>query len=405
MRLSVYDLILRDATIVTPEGREVADVAIQDGQIRYVGPRPPKRRTKREISAIGRFLMPGVIDTGVQFEPNGDPTLWERESRAAVTGGVTTVLALPGGDQPVIDRASARQRIERVGGHSWVDFGLWGAATSDNVDELAAAATEGLVQGTLAHIGDGAGLSLPSTKVQAHLNSPGALGVQLEAILDRKDEIEGLINASRARDRYLHMVHLSTAEELQYLDPVRGETQLTASVTPHHLFLSVDEATSRVQTSPPVRPEHDRRTLWTAVKRGRLDCLASDHHPHGADAAGTGVPGSELLFPLLLSAVKYGRLNLELLVALCAERPARIFGLDRKGQVEKGYDADLILFSEGEISRVDSKSLLSTAGWSPYDAREVAPKPDLVIVGGQVVASRGEIVADGPCGAWVGARS
>jgi len=156
-RDAVYDLILRDATIVTSAGREVADVAIQDGKIRYVGPRPPKRRTKDEISAIGRFLMPGVIDTGVQFEPNGDPTLWERESRAAVSGGVTTVLALPGGDQPVIDRESAKKRIDRVSASSWVDFGLWGAATTDNVDEIAAAVTEGLIPVSYTH------LTLPTT--------------------------------------------------------------------------------------------------------------------------------------------------------------------------------------------------------------------------------------------------
>ncbi|MFK7930216.1 MAG: dihydroorotase family protein [Myxococcota bacterium] len=400
----MYDLILRDATIVTSAGREVADVAIQDGKIRYVGPRPPKRRTKHEISAIGRFLMPGVIDTGVQFEPNGDPTLWERESRAAVSGGVTTVLALPGGDQPVIDRASAKSRIDRVSANTWVDFGLWGAATTDNVDEIAAAVTDGLVQGTLAHVCDSGPLSVPASKVQAHLNSPGALGVQLEAILDRKTDIEALIDASRSRERYLHMVNLSTAEELQYLDPVRGETPLTASVTPHHLFLSEDEGAEGVQTTPPVRREPARRTLWTAVKRGRLDCLASDHHPHGADAPSGGVPGSELLFPLLLSAVKYGRLNLELLVALCAERPASIFGLDTKGYIEKGYDADLVLFSEGEIERVDSQELLSTAGWSPYHTREAAPKPDLVIVAGNVVAAKGKIIADAPSGAWLGSR-
>lgn len=398
----MYDLILRDATIVTPRGREVADVAIQNGRISYVGPRPPKRRTRAEISAIGRFLMPGVIDTAVQFEPNGDPTLWERESKAAVSGGVTTVIALPGGDQPVVDGASARQRIDRVKGASWVNFGLWGAARPDNADALANAATEGLVQGTLAVLDSQDPLSLPPTKVNAHLGTPGVLGVQLEAILKDKDQIEALIAAGKAHDRHLHMVHLSTAEELQYLDPVRGETLLTAGVTPHHLFLSVDEDEVGVRTQPPVRPEHDRRTLWSAVKRGRLDCLASDHHPFGADAKDPGVPGSELLFPLLLSAVKYGRLNLELLVALCAESPAKIFGLERKGQVKKGFDADLILFSEGEVDRVRSKQLLSSAGWSPYDTREVAPKPDLVIVNGQVIAQRGEFVADAPSGRWVG---
>lgn len=396
----MYDLILRDATIVTPRGREVADVAIQDGRIKYVGPRPPKRRTRDEISAIGRFLMPGVIDTAVQFEPNGDPTLWERESRAAVTGGVTTVLALPGGDAPVVDAASARSRIERLRSSSWVNFGLWAEARSDNASPLSEAAREGLIQGVLAVLDPDH--DLPVSKVQAHLDTPGVLGVQLERILGRTDDIEALITAGRERDRNLHVVHLSTAEELQYLDPVRGETILTAGVTPHHLFLSDDEDASEVRTRPPVRPEHDRRTLWSAVKRGRLDCLASDHHPFAVDAADPGVPGSELLFPLLLSAVRYGRLNLELLVSLCAESPAKIFGLERKGQVRKGFDADLVLFSEGEVDRVRSKRLLSTAGWSPYDTREVAPKPDLVIVNGQVVAKRGELVADSPSGRWLG---
>ena len=401
----MYDLILRDATIVTPRGREVADVAIQDGRIKYVGPRPPKRRCKEEISAIGRFLMPGVIDTAVQFEPNGDPTLWERESRAAVTGGVTTVLALPGGDHPVVDARSAQQRIDRVKQHSWVNFGLWGGARADNAEALEAAARDHLIQGTLAVIDgmvDDDGFAVPVSKMQAHLSTPGVLGVQLEAVLSRKDEIEALISAGRQVDRHLHVVHLSTAEELQYLDPVRGETNLPASVTPHHLFLSTDEDAGGVRTFPPVRPEHDRRTLWSAVKRGRLDCLGSDHHPFSAEGADPGVPGSELLFPLLLSAVKYGRLNLELLVSLCAESPARIFGLERKGQVQKGFDADLILFSEGEVDRVRSSRLLSSAGWSPYDTREVAPKPDLVIVNGQVVARKGELVAGAPNGRWVG---
>lgn len=401
----MYDLILRDATIVTSSGRQVADVAIQDGRIRYVGPRPPKRRTREEISAIGRFLMPGVIDTAVQFDPSGDPELWERESRAAVTGGVTTVLALPAGDRPVTDRSSARQRLERIGNRSWVNYGLWAAARDDNAEDLASAIDEGLVQAVLARPGFDDALGVTASKVQGFLGHKGVLGVQLEAILDRRDEVEALLDATRQVDRTLHLVHLSTAEELQFLDPVRGESMLTAGVTPHHLFLSEADATAELglRTSPPVRPEHDRRTLWTAVKRGRLDCVASDHHPTH-DPSG-GVPGSELLFPLLLSAVKYGRLNLELLVSLCAESPSRIFGLEHKGRVAKGYDADLVLFSEGEVDRVHAKDLLSSAGWSPYDTREVAPKPDLVIVGGRVVARRGEIVADNPAGTWVGARA
>jgi len=138
------------------------------------------------------------------------------------------------------------------------------------------------------------------------------------------------------------------------------------------------------------------------VKRGRLDCIASDHHPTSAETPSQGVPGSELLLPLLLSAVNGGRLSLELLVSLCCEGPARIFGLEQKGRIEKGADADLILFSEGEIARIGTKNLLSSAGWSPYVNREVAPKPELVIVGGKIVAQGGELVADRPPGRWIG---
>jgi dihydroorotase len=401
----VYDLIIRDATIVTGAGREVADVAIKDGRIAYVGPRP-RRNAKEEISAIGRFLVPGVIDTAVQFDPDGVGKSWERESLAAVTGGITTVLALPQGKHPVVDSASAKARLDRIQGQSWVNYGLWAAATDGQTNDLQQATQKHLVQGTLAYPGREDCLGIPTDKVVSYMGNPGVLGVQLERILHQQHNVELLLQAVRASERPMHLLHLSTSEELQYLDPVRGETMLTAGVTPHHLFLSsADEPPPlphTINTFPPVRAEHDRRTLWTAVKRGRLDCVASDHY--AGNGGGFGVPGSELLFPLLLSAVKYGRLNLELLVSLCSESPAQIFGLERKGRIEKGLDADMVLFSEGEIARVDEGSLLSSAGWSPYADREVAPKPNIVIVQGKVIARDGQIVGKKPTGKWVGAQ-
>lgn len=389
----MYDLIIRDATIVSSGGRQVADVAIRDGRIAYVGPRPP-RRARREISAIGKFLMPGVIDTAVQFDPNGDPTIWERESKAAMTGGVTTVIGLPGGDHPVVDRESAKRRADLAAKQSWVNWGLWGAATSENRAELGKAVEDGLIVGSLAYLGDADTHKLEPTHLGSWLDAPGVLAVQLEVGSESADEAEPVINAARDNNRPIHLIHLSTAAELSMIDPMKGELPVTASCTPHHLFLSTEEDEA-IRTRPPVRPEHDRRTLWTAVKRGRLDCVASDHQPL---ANGDGVPGSELMFPLMLSAVKYGRLSLELLVSLCSEKPARILGLDNKGRVEKGADADLILFSEGEIARVGETDLMSGAGWSPYVDREVAPKPDMVIVNGQIAAMHGRLVAQEPLG-------
>ena len=402
---TVYDLIIRDATIVSSVGRQVVDVAIAKGKIAYVGPRPP-RGAREEIQAIGKFLMPGVVDTAVQFDPNGDTSIWERESRAAVTGGVTTVLSLPGGCSPVLDYDSARRRADHAGTRSWCNFGLWGAANSGNAPEIARATQEGLIVATLANFdrsgdeGRNGGIGISPSELQDFLAGSSTIGVQLDVAEEATEESDAILQAARDHQGTIHLVHLSTAAELNLIDPVRGDLPVTAGVTPHHLFLSTDDIDNPINTNPPVRAEQDRRTLWTAVKRGRLDCVASDHHP-SASMADDGVPGSELLFPLMLSAVKYGRLSLELLVSLCSESPARIFGLANKGRIAKGADADLVLFSEGEITRVQSAGLMSGAGWSPYVDREAAPKPDLVIVNGIITARMGELVATEPSGRLV----
>lgn len=396
---TVYDLIIRDATIVSSGGRQVVDVAIAKGKIVYVGPRPP-RRARDEIQGIGKFLMPGVVDTAVQFDPNGDPTIWERESRAAVTGGVTTVLSLPGGCSPVVDHASAKRRAAHAGKNTWCNYGLWGAAHNGNAPGIAKATQDGLIVGTLAYFDQNGGIGIKPSELRGFLAGSATIGVQLDVAEESIEESDAILQAAREHDRPIHLVHLSTAAELNLIDPVRGDLPVTAGVTPHHLFLSTDDVDNPVNTHPPVRAEQDRRTLWTAVKRGRLDCVASDHHP-SASVADDGVPGSELLFPLMLSAVKYGRLSLELLVSLCSESPARIFGLTGKGRIAKGADADLVLFSEGEITRVQSHALMSGAGWSPYVDREAAPKPDVVIVNGVITARMGELVAKVPTGTLV----
>ncbi len=399
----MYDLILRDATIVTSTGRLVADVATRGRQIAYVGPRPP-RGSHEEISAIGKFLIPGVIDTAAQL--GHDTATWERETKAAISGGVTTVVVAPEGPEPVVDEASAQRRIRVASGRSWCDFALWGAATPGNAVALTEARESGSILGVFAHL-DGPteeGLGVDTAQLLQLTEVGGVLGVQIDPDqLQANGRLQDALARARELHQSVHLLHLSTAAELQMLDPVRGDVSLTAGVTPHHLFLSTegleaDQVLAR--TRPPVRPEQDRRTLWTALKRERLACVASDHSPTGPGAL--GVPGIELLLPLLLSAVKHGRLSLEQLVSLCCEGPARIFGLEGKGSICRGADADLVLFSESDLEKVALSKLLSSAGWSPYDEREAAPKPELVMAGGQIVARRGQLMGEAPRGVHLG---
>lgn len=401
----MYDLIIRDGTIVSSAGRLVADVAVKNGKIAYVGPRPP-RSAKRELSAIGKFLMPGLIDTGAILTDSDDPDGWSVETRAAVTGGVTTVLALPG-PSPISTAAQAKKRAKAYAKSAWCNYGLWVQALPGDTAAAEAAAKVPSVVAALAELGQG---DFDEATLQALAAIEGVLGVRYlgepddvrpnaEGIPDQSPEALAVMKLVRDQGHSVHWSHLSTAAELDLLDPVRGDLPVTSAVSPHHLFLSLEEDEG-VKLTPALRPEQDRRTLWTAIKRGRLDCLASDHRT--SERAGEGAPSAEVTFALMLSSVRMGRLSLEQLATMCAEAPARVFGLENKGKIKRGADADLLLFSEDAIAQIEESTLLSGAGWSPYGGREAAPKPDLVMVRGQTTAVRGELVADAPNGAALG---
>ena len=401
----MYDLIIRDATIVSSQGRIVADVAIKDGVIAYVGPMVPNRGAKKEISAIGRFLIPGLIDTAVQFEQADNPESWTQESKAAVSGGITTVLALPNQKVPVVDTITAKKQLKRAKGKSWCNYGLWGAALYNNARELEKCHQEGLIHGVFMLVDEEPEpFGVRPDEINAFNGHPSVLAMSLPNITQEKG-IRTLLGSFKDAEKKVHMLHMTTQEELQLLDPVRGNVAVTGGVTPHHLFLSEDEVDVHAPrfSNTNVCAEQDRRGLWAAVKRGRMNCISSSHSPLTADPH--GIPGSELLFSLMMSAVNSGNLTLERLVSLCCEAPAKIFNLETKGKIEKGMDADLVLFCEGVMNRIESGDLLSSASWSPYLNKEMAPKPELVIVAGEPICQGGSLIPDTPSGRWIGSET
>ncbi len=420
----VYDLIIRDATIVHSGGRLVADVAVEDGRIAFVGSNPAGG-ARHEIAAIGKFLIPGVIDGDVSLEsPDGSPeALWAAESRAAAARGVTTMLHR---SQRPTTAAQLDAVLAAAAASSVSAFGVWAVAGGDDTKGLADAVAGGKACGLSLTVGEGAA-DLDLLR-KLHAEGAGLLGVLVEdaAIVARQKKkwqavdspihndihptkaalagAKELLQLVRGSDRPVHIHQLSTANELNLLDPYRDDIPLTAGVTPQHLFLSTDtsdDGGALLKTDPPIRPELDRRALWAAIKRGRVDVFSSGHVPLTRDHkavgywdAPSGLPGAETLLPLLLGAVKHGRLGLEKLVEMCCEAPARIFGLQDKGRIAEGADADLLLFSESETTKLQDDELRSLAGWSPYVGREIGIAPHLVLVGGRIVAQDGVLAGD-----------
>lgn len=426
---AVYDLILEDATIVNSRARTVADVGVEGGRITYVG-RRPGGATRRRVSAMGRFLIPGLVDTHVHFRSPGahHKEDWESGSRAAVSGGVTTVLDMPNTWPPTLGREEFEEKRRLAEAHSRCDFGIWVGAAAGNEARINELIDSRDACGIKVFMGASTGPLLvdDTTLESVFANTRGLIGVHAEdeTLLSGLRErfaaeaapdhnavrppvaahaaVRRLIEVCRAHPRPVHICHVSTAAEVELLDSVRGKLPITAEVCPHHLFLSTDAGLGNwMKCNPPIRSETDRRALWTALRRGRVDTIGSDHAPHTREEktrpyweAPSGIPGVETTLPLLLAAIKQGRLTIERLVQLCCEAPAERFRLEHKGHILPGYDADFLLFSEGELATLQEGDLLSRAGWSPFVGQKVGPKPEQVWIRGELVARRGRIEND-----------
>lgn len=423
----MYDLVVEDATIISGAGRTVADVAIEGGIIAYVGANPggPARA---KVGAIGKLLVAGMVDTHVHFRDPGHPAKedWGSGSRAAVSGGVTTVCDMPNTDPPTLRRAELEAKLARAAALSSAHYGAWVGACADNADEAQALCDEGLACGIKLFMGASTGPLLcdDATLVRFFQRTSAILGVHAEderLLAARRDAMRGeaapshhavrpteaavaavtrLVELTRAHPRPVHVCHVSTGAEFDVLEAVRGQLPITTEVAPHHLFLSTDdEAGNWTKVNPPIRPESDRRALWAAIRRGLVDTVGSDHAPHTKEEkerpywdAPSGLPGVELTFGLMHGGVKSAKLTIERMVQLCCEAPARIFGFAGKGRIAVGCDADFILFSEAEGEVLAASQLLTRAGWSPFVGRKLVPKPEGVYVAGRLVAQRGTIV-------------
>jgi dihydroorotase len=428
--VTVYDLIIRDATIIRSGGRVVADIAIEDGRIAHVGGNPAGG-TKEDIPGIGRFVIPGVIDSQVRFRKPGDARGrdWGLGSRAAVRSGVTTVVELPDGEPGIQSAADVKAALDGAAKAAVCNVGVWVGITRENFDQVGEFVEAGAAA-PLIHLDHGEGpLCLDEDHIRAVMRAaPGIVGVHAEdpALLAKgrrkweavedpqhndvrtpkaaRASVERLIEIVKEVKRPVHLTSFSTSAELNLLDPHRGDLPISCSVAPHHLFLSVEtsaKAGDTLKVNPPVRGELDRRALWSGIKRGRIDTFHSAHTPLSKESksggywsAPEGLPGVDVLFLLLMSAVKHGRISLERLVEMCCEAPAEIFGLTGKGSITEGADADLVVFSEGETTRLRKAPTISGVNWSPYVGREVGIPPRLVLVGGRVVSRDGELVED-----------
>jgi dihydroorotase len=403
-----------------PDGR-VRDVAVEGESIAAVGTDLEGEET---IDASGKSLFPGMIDVHVHFREPGFPEkeTWATGSKAAAAGGVTTVVDQPNTDPPTVDGASFDRKAE-LADHSLVDWGINGGVTPEwQPEELFERPLFALGEVFLADSTGDMGITEPlfEQALERAADAGVVTTVHAEAAerfddeaTDRDDAtawsayrrpaaeavaVERAVEAASRLDARLHVAHASTPAGIDRA--VEGGA--TVEVTPHHCFLSTadcEDLGNFGRMNPPLREESRREGVFERVIDGTVDVIATDHAPHTREQkagsiwdAPSGVPGVETALPLLLAAVKSGDLSPSRVRDLTATNPARIFDLPRKGRIEAGADADLVLVNLDDEREIRGAHLHGKSDWTPFEGLP-GVFPELTMVRGSVVWEQADATA------------
>jgi dihydroorotase len=442
MSAAVVDLVIRGGTLVDPDGRMTAGLAIHDGVIAAIEEArllPPARET---IDASGLHVLPGMIDAHVHFRDPGntEDEDWQTGSAAAACGGVTTVFDMPSTNPPVDTVANLELKDKIARARSHVDFGLYGLLGAHNTSELEALSKAGVVgfkcfmssslsgrlpapddgvmfegferiaklgRRTIVHAENLGIVTRREHQLKAAGRTDGHAHAESRPPIAAAEAVSRAIVFAEAVGMRLHIAHESSADALPFIAAARARgLDLTVETCPQYLLLTSDDVQAKggvLRCNPPIRmPGHDA-ALWHAIDSGLIDILTTDHAPHDVAKKtrpaifdnSCGLLGVETALPLMLTEVHRGRLTLERLVALYAANPAKVWDLyPRKGALRVGSDADIVLVDLARSATVDQAKLQSKHRISGWHGRQVTGLPVRTIVRGRTVMRDGAIVGE-----------
>ncbi len=404
------DLQIKNGRVYTDGRLLSADIWIKNGRIAALG---GAHTADERIDASGMMIIPGAIDVHVHFRDPGytHKEDWESGSISAAAGGVTTVVDQPNTDPRVLDAESYKIKHDIAKRRSVVDFCLNGGAGeieallkagASAIGELfmyemddekltrAIRETERLKALATIHAEDGEVIRRYSEPLK-DVSDPDVHSRARPPIAELS-AVDKALSISKGR---IHICHISTADALALVRKAKARNKgISCEVTPHHLFLSrrdYKHLGTFLKTNPPLRGSADCEALWDGLRRGEIDIVASDHAPHLPEEkrddiwhAPPGVPGVETMLPLILYAVKSNLLSLERAIDALATRPATLLGLESKGTIAVGKDADLVLFDPKRQERIAGYKLHSRADWTPYEGKK-AIFPVMTLVRGNIV--------------------
>jgi allantoinase len=413
-----YDTVFRARRVVTAAGEGGACVGVADGRIAAISPLEAGLVGRRVIE-LGEdvVLLPGLVDSHVHVNEPGRIE-WEgfaTATRAAAAGGVTTIIDMPlNSIPPTVDVAALEVKRKSAEGQCFVDVGFWGGAVPGNLGELRGLHDAGVfgfkcfllpsgvdefpplhpadLDGYMETLRGFDGLLIVHAEDSAAIDRAPSChgGSYLDFLSSRPRAAENIavahvIQAARRSAARAHILHLSSSDALPMLASARRDgVGVTAETCPHYLVLTAEEVpdgATQFKCCPPVREASNRELLWQGLADGAIDCVVSDHSPCTRELkrldvgdfglAWGGISSLQLGLPVVWTEARRRGFSLTDVVRWMAEGPARLLGLQRKGRIGLGDDADFCVFAPDEAFVVDPERLHHKNPLTPYDGHRL----------------------------------
>lgn len=427
-------IVIKNGSIVNEGQQLTRDLLIEEGKISQVA-QTIEVAGAEEIDAKGLLVLPGIIDDQVHFR---EPGLTHKasiatESKAAIAGGVTSFLEMPNTKPQTTTHEALDNKLAIAAQHSWANYGFYFGATNENLEALRTLDTRKAC-GIKVFMGSSTGnMLVDDEKTLAAIFSESPLLIATHC----EDEETIKANTQHYREKHgdsipfhfhpiirsheacylstqkavslaqryntrLHILHLSTADELSLFTPGQDITnkKITAEVCVHHLWFDdkdYDKKGAFIKWNPAVKSARDKEALREGLKAHHLDIIATDHAPHLLSEkqnsyfkAPSGGPLVQHSLLAMLELWKKGIFTLELLVEKMCHNPAKLFDIHKRGFIREGYHADLVLVNPNKKYVVDENPIHYKCEWTPFSGETFSSHIETTIVNGEIAYQKGK---------------
>jgi dihydroorotase len=426
-------MLIKNGSIVTPEGVRKADLYVELGRIRDIKKSISPIGKEHVIDATGLFVLPGMIDAHVHLRDFREVLKEDYFSgtSAALAGGVTSIIDMPNNSLPTISISALEAKKHVARNKAICNYGFHFGATMDNFHQATLACQDQSVASLKIYLGSSTGSLLVDDfsafyrhltnfkkPITLHAEDEHAIRHFSKTILGKSAQdhnkirnptvaelaVSRAISSAKKTNARIHICHASTKKEIDLVSQAKKQKiNITCEVTPHHLFL--DESYTKTlgnfaKVNPPLRSKKEQAALWAALSKNKIDMIATDHAPHLKDEkekpyleAPSGLPELDTALLLLLDSVNKKKMTLEQLVNLYSTSPSKIFNIYNKGEIAIGKDADFTIVNLKKETKITPEMLYTKCGWSPYEGWKLKGKIEKTILGGKIAFDGESILA------------